>query len=436
LNVLKQIAEFLIDIHSQHQTLLLNESDFQLELLDAFADTKMQFDQYKKEFKELGLLKQKLNSLLEQEISAKKELDYFQFLFDEFENIEIQTGQLEKLETESSSIENAEIIKTNLLNAANILNGEGSSLLSGLNQAKQQIGSISKYNNNYVSFYERINSIYIELKDLASEFENAEREVHFDANRLEEINSQMDKLNRLMKKHHVKTEQALIEIKLNIESKLIGFNSLENEIQKAKKELEIKEPICLQMATSLSESRKAATTIIEKKVKNMLSELSMLNADFKIELIRKLEMTANGIDGVLFLFSANKGIALNELSKVASGGELSRLMLTLKSLLASKKKLPTIIFDEIDTGVSGEVANKIGNILFKMGEKMQVMAITHLPQMASKGSNHLFVYKKDEQEKTSSMIKFLKGEERVNEIAKMLLENCFMVVSESTGCLL
>jgi len=420
LNILKLVAEKAIDIHSQHQTLLLNESSFQLALLDAFANTNLKFEKYKTEYKSLSLLKQKLNGLIESEIQAKKELDYFQFLFNEFDDIIIEAGQLEKLESESSGIENAEYIKSNLLNAANLINGGEMNLLSNLVQVRQNLQSLSKFGNKYQLFYERANSLYIELKDLADEFEHAESEVLFDKERLEEINSQMDKLNRLMKKHHVKTETELIEIKNQIEQKLIGINSLENDIQKLKKEVELKETDCLKQAKDISKLRLASIPVIEKTVKEMLAGLMMTNATFKIELTYKNELSYNGLDSIKFMFSANKGTDLNELSKVASGGELSRLMLTLKSLLAAKKKLPTIIFDEIDTGVSGDVANKIGDILLQMGSHMQVITITHLPQMASKGSNHYYVYKKDDNEKTNSLIKELKGEERINEIAKML----------------
>lgn len=420
LNVLKQIAEKVIDIHSQHQTLLLNESTFQLELLDAFANNALKLEKYKAEFKILNQIKLKLKALIESEVNAKKELDYFQFLFKEFEGFDIKVGQLEKWEEESLKIENAESIKSNLMTAAALINGGELNVLSSLSLVKQNLQVISKYNQTYQLFYERLHSVYIELKDLAMDFENAENEVLFDKNKLDEITVLMDKMNHLLSKHHVKSEAELIEVRNNIESKLDGLNSLELDINKLKKEVELKEKNCLELATEISKQRKASVTLIEKRVKEMLQNLSMINAEFKIELKSQTDLNSNGMDTIKFLFSANKGVALQDLSKVASGGELSRLMLTLKSLLASKKKLPTIIFDEIDTGVSGDVANKIGNILTQMGDTMQVITITHLPQMASKGNNHLYVYKKDEKEKTISYIKAIQGEERVNEIAKML----------------
>lgn len=420
LTALKELSEKLIDIHSQHQTLLLNQSNFQLELLDAFAGSLNLFKEYKTEFSKLNKLNTTLNSLLEQETQAKKELDYFQFLFDELEQTEIKVGVLKELEEESATLENAEGIKSSLLNAVNTINGGDVNVLSALSQVKNSLQAISKYGKNYTEYFERVNSAYIDLKELAVELEDAETEVLFDNAKLEEVNSRMDKLNRLLKKHSVSSEEELLKIKEEIEEKLGKFNSLEAEIEKTNKEIAKLKTSCTKTAKDLSGLRDKATASIEKKVKEMLSDLSMENAVFKIELTQQKELTNSGFDQVRFLFSANKGAALNELQKVASGGELSRLMLSLKALLASKKQLPTIIFDEIDTGVSGDVADKIGNILLKMGQSMQVVTITHLPQMASKGSHHLFVYKKDDEDKTVSYIKELVKEERVMEIAKML----------------
>lgn len=420
LNVLKQISEKVIDIHSQHETLLLNESGFQLELLDAFASTTKKFDHYLAEYKALTQIKNKLNVLVDSELNAKKEFDYFSFLLNEFDAFEIRPGQLESLEAQSSSIENAESIKRNLLEAADLINGGEENVLNSLIRARHNAQAISKFNQDYAVFYNRINVVYLELKDLCAEMNHAETIVGFDKDKLEEINTSMDKLNRLLNKHQVKTEEELIAIREELEQKIVGIQSLESEIIELRKLVQKKELICWDLAKELSKMRKAATALIETKTKGMLSTLSMPNAEFKIELSETKTLGQNGIDVVKFMFSANKGSGLSELHKVASGGELSRLMLTLKSLLASKKRLPSIIFDEIDTGVSGDVANKIGNILFQMGKSMQVIAITHLPQLASKGNHHLYVYKKDDEEKTKSLIKRIDGEERVQEIAKML----------------
>ena len=420
LSVLKLLSEKLIDIHSQHQTLLLNQSNFQLELLDTFAESLKIFKEYKIEFSSFTKSKIELQSLQEQEKLAKKELDYFQFLYSELEETEIKAGLLSGLEEESSKLENSEIIKSNLLAASNAISGNEINILIDLGKTKQSLQSLSKYSKNYSLLSDRIQSLYIELKELSSDIEDAANEVVFDSDKLSQVNIKMDKLNRLLKKHQVNTEEDLLKIKSDIENKLNQFNSIENTIISKQKLIQISQNNCLKLSEELTKLRTKAIHGIEQTIKKTLAELSMENAIFKIVLSQKSDLGINGLDELKFLFTANKGAELNELHKVASGGELSRLMLSLKALLASKKQLPTIIFDEIDTGVSGDVADKIGEILLSMGNNMQVIAITHLPQMASKGNHHLFVYKKDDEDKTVSYIKQLNKAERINEIAKML----------------
>lgn len=420
LSVLKLLSEKLIDIHSQHQTLLLNQSNFQLELLDTFAESLKIFKEYKIEFSSFTKSKIELQSLQEQEKLAKKELDYFQFLYSELEETEIKAGLLSGLEEESSKLENSEIIKSNLLAASNAISGNEINILIDLGKTKQSLQSLSKYSKNYSLLTDRIQSLYIELKELSADIEDAANEVVFDSDKLSQVNIKMDKLNRLLKKHQVNTEEDLLKIKSDIENKLNQFNSIENTIISKQKLIQVSQNNCLKLSKELTKLRTKAIHGIEQTIKKTLAELSMENAIFKIELSQKSDLGINGLDELKFLFTANKGAELNELHKVASGGELSRLMLSLKALLASKKQLPTIIFDEIDTGVSGDVADKIGEILLSMGNNMQVIAITHLPQMASKGNHHLFVYKKDDEDKTVSYIKQLNKVERINEIAKML----------------
>ncbi len=420
LTVLKNLAEILIDIHSQHQTLLLNQTNFQTEIVDAFAESLEVFKKYKSNFSNLTKLNISLKTLIEQETQAKKELDYYQFLFNELQESEIKLGVLKTLEDESNTLENAEIIKTNLLSVATAITGGDANVLNTITVLKQQLNSISKYNTNYSDFFNRLNSSYIELKELASDLQDAETEVNYDTQQLEIVNAKLDKLNRLLKKHNVNTEEELLTIKNDIEEKLSQFSSIETQIEKIRKEIVLVKTTCTKLATDLTKLRTKSFSTIENQVKEILTNLSMQNAIFKIDIQQTPELTVCGFDQIKFLFSANKGASLNELNKVASGGELSRLMLSLKSLLATKKQLPTIIFDEIDTGVSGDVADKIGNILLKMGNTLQVITITHLPQMASKGQHHLFVYKKDEANKTTSYIKQLSEQERITEIAKML----------------
>ncbi len=420
LSVLKELGEQLIDIHSQHETLLLKEAKFQFELVDAFAQTTTLFFEYKKQFSGLHKLKKQLDDLTQQEVQAKKELDYFQFQFNELEDANLKVGELQELEEESETLENAEFIKTSLSKAAIAIHGNDDNLLSNIVIVKQQLQAIAKFSKPFNELYERLNSVSIELKELGADIERADEDVVYNPTRLEEVNAQLDKLNRLLKKHGVATEQELLDIKDTIENKLQQFSSLEVSIEKIQKEIVVAEKQCKTVAKELSDKRQKALPTIEKNITTMLAGLSMANAQFKIDLQVNPQLTVNGFDTIVFLFSANKGADFKELHKTASGGELSRLMLCLKALLAERTALPTIIFDEIDTGVSGDVADKIGNILMAMGKTMQVIAITHLPQMASKGNNHLFVYKSDSKDKTISHIKVLTKEERIGEIAKML----------------
>ena len=420
LSVLKSLGNRLIDIHSQHETLLLKETDFQFELVDAFANTTSLFFDYKKQFTQLTKLKKHIESLTAQELQARKELDYLQFQFDELEEASINIGEQQLLENESETLENAEFIKINLAKSSQTISGGDENILAALSQVKQQLQGVSKFGTQFSELYNRVQSLTIELKELGNDIERCNEDVVYDNSRLEEVNAKLDKINRLMKKHGVKSESELLEIKNDIELKLQQFFSLESNIETAKKELSVIEKQCQILAKELSNKRQQSLENIEQNIKTMLSSLSMTNAQFRIELKQQLNLGLNGIDDICFLFTANKGSDFKELHKTASGGELSRLMLCLKALLAERTALPTIIFDEIDTGVSGDVADKIGNILCDMGKSMQVIAITHLPQMASKGNTHLFVYKSDVDERTTSNIKSLSQEERINEIAKML----------------
>jgi DNA repair protein RecN (Recombination protein N) len=420
LAIIKELSEQLIDIHSQHETILLKENHFQLELVDAFAKTTALYFDYKKQYLSLQKLKKQLAEFLEQELQAKKEFDYFQFQFTELEEANLKIGELKLLEDESETLENAEFIKGNLVKASVVINGGDENVLSAIAQLKQGLQSISKFGSQFNELYERINSLSIELKELNADINSVEEDVVYDNVKLEIVNAQLDKLNKLLKKHNVKTEDELLEIKNSFEDKLQQFSSIELSIEKTQKEISEQEKNCLNLAKTLSKKRKESVSEIEENIKVLLSNLSMPNAQFKISISDLDTFSINGLDKIEFLFSANKGQDFKEIGKTASGGELSRLMLCLKSLLAERTLLPTIVFDEIDTGVSGDVADKIGIILEKMGKSLQVITITHLPQMASKGKNHLFVYKMDSKEKTTSHIKRLNEVERIEEIAKML----------------
>jgi DNA repair protein RecN (Recombination protein N) len=420
LSVVKQLADQLIDIHSQHQTLLLNQTRFQLQLIDSFAGTSSEFEHFKKEYAKLLHSQKQLEELIDKEKQAKKDLDYYQFLFNELNEFELNEGDVKSLEDESNTLENAENIKSTLSKAATFLGGSDDNLLSNLSLIKQQLNSVVKFNQAYKDLFDRLNAAQIELKDIYNEIENEEGNLVFDPERLSIVNEKLDKINRLFKKHSVNSVSELLVIKEDIETKLDQFNSLEKDIEKLQKEIDALNKQCLKQAKEISAKRLKAVPSIEKKINDLLAELAMPNAKFKIQLDQKEQLSNSGIDEISFLFSANKGGEFKELHKVASGGEMSRLMLSLKSVLAEKRSLPTIIFDEIDTGISGDIANKMGNIFTQMANAMQVISITHLPQIASKGNHHLFVYKNDDAEKTRSFIKALTKDERTVEIAKML----------------
>ncbi|MBN8696821.1 MAG: DNA repair protein RecN [Bacteroidetes bacterium] len=420
LNQLKDLGERLIDIHSQHQTLSLNGADFQLSVVDAFAKHESLLNEYKTEYKNFRSLEKQLNELIEKEAQAKKDMDYFQFQFNELEDANLKAGEQAALEQELETLNNAEDIKLNLSKAAFGLSGGEQNLLSSLNEVKNILNGLSKFKPEIAELNTRINSSYIELKDISNELEALEQEILYDPKRIEILNDQLDAIYRLQQKHQVKTIEELIAIKDELSNKLLDFSSLESEIEKVKALLERSDKTLSEKAKTISENRKKVIPKIEKEIGSLLSSLSMPNAQLKIEQKAMETYSANGIDKINFLFSANKGSEFKELNKVASGGELSRLMLSIKSLIAQLTALPTIIFDEIDTGVSGDVADKVGSIMNTMSGKMQVITITHLPQIASKGGSHLFVYKEDKNNKTYSNIRKLSADERVQEIAKML----------------
>lgn len=420
LSQLKALGEQLIDIHSQHETLSLNEGAFQLEVVDAYAQHADLLTEYKEGFKRYKQMERELNELLEKENRSKRDQDYFQFLFNELEDAGLKAGELAAMEQELEALNNSESIKQNLSKAAFGLNGGEVNLLSSLNEIKVLVSQVAKFNPSIQQLSERLSSSYIELKDICSELEELEQEIVHDPARIDELDLKLDKIYRLQQKHQVKTVEELIAIKDDLSNKLLDISSLEDQIARMRAELDTMSSKLMDMAKKISASRKKCVAKIEKDVAGLLTQLAMPNAQLKIEHTAGETLTADGIDKVRFLFSANKGSEFRELNKVASGGELSRLMLSIKSLIAKLAALPTIIFDEIDTGVSGDVADKVGSIMEQMSGSMQVIAITHLPQIASKGSSHLFVYKEDVDDRTLSRIRKLKKDERVQEIAKML----------------
>lgn len=422
LNILKALGQQLIDVHSQHATLEINNSDFQLLVVDVMADHDTLLKDYRQEYHHYKKQQKKLKHLEESIEKAKADQDYFQFQFDELSEAAIQADEQEHLENELNSLTHAEEIKRNLLSANYLILQQEGAAHPLLREALSQIQALEKYQPNISPLAERLKSALIEIKDIADELENLEQQTSFNEQRAEEINERLSLLYSLQKKHRVNSNEELLKLQDELSDKLNQILFADEDLQKLQKELLSLQKSLQEKAENISKNRKKVIPEIEKHILGILEQVGMNNAQIKVEQQLK-EFSAfdeNGIDQIRFLFNANKGHQLNELQKVASGGELSRLMLSIKSLIAKKTALPTIIFDEIDTGVSGEVANRVGNIMQELAKDMQVITITHLPQMASKGKSHYFVYKTLKDNLTYTQIKKLDQEERVLEIAKML----------------
>jgi DNA repair protein RecN (Recombination protein N) len=418
--LLKELSSHLIDVHSQHQTLALGDGQFQLNVLDAVSMHTSLLEDYRKDFKNYKLLQKQLSELQEQESNSRKEQDYLQFQFNELDEVNLDKINQSNLEEEIETLNNAEDIKRSLIQSVCLISDSEVNVLQMLAEVKPLLNKFSAKNKNIEALAQRLNSSILELKDLNNEIASVENNILYNPSRIDEINSILDKLYRLQKKHNVNSVDGLISIREDISLKLNNITSIEEQIIKLTAHISLIKKELNKKADQLHLNRVKAINNIENNVHEQLALLSMKNAQLKIELIKGKELNNNGYCKVSFLFSANKGSELNEISKVASGGELSRLMLCIKNITAKSRQLPSIIFDEIDTGVSGDVADKIGLILNDMAQNMQIVAITHLPQMASKGNNHLFVYKEDVENRTISHIKKLNKQARIEEVAKML----------------
>lgn len=424
LELLKELGESLIDVHSQHKTLTLQESKFQLSYIDSYIQHDDLLSDYRKDFILFNHLKSGLSELLEKESQSKSDQDYFQFQFDELNNANISDEEeQEKLEKELEMLNHSEEIKTNLSKASSALLSGDHNLTSEIKEISNILSKIAIIYPDVEEISKRIESCNIELKDIANEIESAEQKIIFSTERMIEINERLDLIYHLQQKHRVNTIKELIDVKNDISNKLNSITTLDLQIEKLKKQISETEKKLFDSSSKITNNRKKAIPQIEKGVVEVLKNLAMANAEFKIAHSLFNEYSINGKDKVTFLFNANKGGELKELSKVASGGELSRLMLSIKSLISVEKLLPTIIFDEVDQGVSGDIADKVGNILLKMSSAMQVITITHLPQIAGKGSSHLLVYKESDEKNTYTRITALKEKERISEIAKMLSGN-------------
>jgi DNA repair protein RecN (Recombination protein N) len=420
LTTIKALGEKLIDIHSQHATLEINDPEFQLLVVDSVSGHGELLTGYQSKFRAYKKATAKLQQLISESNKAKSDLDYYQFQFDELEKAGLAEDEQEKLEQELYTLNNAEEIKRNLLGATHLMQDSETSALIQLREATHHLSSLEKFNPAIEELHERLKSSVIELKDIAAEIENIEQRTHTNETRAVEINDRLTIIYNLQKKHRVNTNAELLQLQNDLSEKIQQALFGDEEIEKLQKQIAAEKQELEKQAEQLSANRAKAIPDIQNQVTKALAEMGMENSTLKIELSAINALGTNGIDQVRFLFSANKGHTLAEMSKVASGGELSRLMLSIKSLIARYTALPTIIFDEIDAGVSGEVANKVGQIMERLAENLQVITITHLPQIASKGQSHYFVYKDNETSTTYTRIRQLDDKERVVEIAKML----------------
>jgi DNA repair protein RecN (Recombination protein N) len=420
LTLLKQVGEKLIDIHSQHATAEINDPIFQLLVVDFVAKHEGLLNDYQSQYRQYKKSNTQLQQLITESDKAKADLDYYQFQYDELEKVNLDADEQEPLEQELYTLNNAEEIKRNLLGANYLMQDGESAALLQLKEAAQQLGSLEKFNSAIGELKERLNSVIIELKDISAETDQLEQHTQTNEARAEEVNIRLSLIYNLQKKHRVSTNAELLQLQSELSEKIQQALFSDDAIEKLQKEIAQQKQELEELAAQLSANRIKAIPNIETQVMQTLAEMGMGNALLKIEHKTLIELGNTGTDQIRFMFTANKGHALSEMSKVASGGELSRLMLSIKSLIARYTALPTIIFDEIDTGVSGEVANKVGQIMEQLAQNLQVITITHLPQIASKGSSHYFVYKDDEADVTKTRIKQLTEQERVTEIAKML----------------
>jgi len=420
---LKALGERLIDIHSQHENLSLNDNLFQLTLIDSIAKTASIKEKYKTYYKVYKKAESELLDLHQQAQKNKEEQDYLQFQFNNLTEAHLQEDEQETLEAELESITHSEEIKSSLYKLTNTLSEDEQSVESGLRTALESAKALQHFTSTSAysqSFVERIESAYIDMKDLRQEAERVFQDVDFDPDRQLIIEDRLSVIYSLQQKHSVATVKELIDILSDIGEKLQNIESLDERIEQLEKEFTQKKKTVYAEAEALSELRKSAVATIEKNIEDKLSYLGIPNARFKINFTDKKELDATGKDTINFFFSANKNTHLQPIAQIASGGEISRLMLVLKSLVADATSLATIIFDEVDTGTSGEIADKMGLIMQQLSDKMQVMAITHLPQIAAKGNAHYYVYKKELTDATTTSIKKLTMPERIEEIARML----------------
>jgi DNA repair protein RecN (Recombination protein N) len=420
LNILKDLGERLIDIHSQHQNSYLADSQFQLKVIDILSKNGDLLDFYKNSFKKHGELLRTLLELQEKSAKGKADYDYFNFLYNELEAARLLIGEQAELEEEIKILSHSEEIKSTLTNILGLLSAESIGILAQLKETVHLSGKIKSIFHKISTLQERLESSFIELKDITSEAENLSESIDLDPLRLQEVNSRLDTLYSLCQKHRVSNSDELISLRDDIKQKVSTISGYDEQIDVLSKQLKTENQILVDISVNLDNSRRNAILPFEQNIINIIRQLGMPYAGFSVKLEKTDGFTISGCNKTTFLFSANKQVPLQDISRVASGGETSRVMLAIKSVISVSLAMPAVIFDEIDAGVSGDIADKVGNIMQQMANSMQVISITHLPQVASKGKNHYLVFKIEEKDTSKTRMKLLKGEDRVVEIAKML----------------
>jgi DNA repair protein RecN (Recombination protein N) len=420
LELLTELGNRLIDIHSQHQNLSLADSTFQMKVIDSYAQNQKLLETYRVQFQTYKGLQRKYQEPADEAARSKSDLDYFQFQYAQLEESRLQEGEQEELEIELEKLAHAGEIKAGLSLAVELLQGDTASVLQQLKDCSAAIAKIKKYLFEQDHLATRIDSAYIEIKDIARETEALNSQLNHDPERLTAVNERLNLLYTLEKKHRVSTLTELISLRDQLKTKIEEINAYDFNLEALDKEFREAQKVLADYAAQLSIHRQKVVNPFEQRIVEMLHEVGIPNAGFAIRVEKTDTYHEHGSDTIQFLFSANKNMALQDIARVASGGELSRLMLCVKSLMVDSTGLPTIIFDEIDTGVSGEIAERVGNIINRMADKMQIINITHLPQVASKGKHHYLVYKTDEEKSTVTRMKLLSPNERQMEIAKML----------------
>jgi len=420
LNVLNQLSSKLIDVHSQHQTLQLADKNFQFGIIDALADNKNNLKEYAKTLSQYKDLLKELQRIEEERKNADEELEYNRFVFNELETAKLKEGELEELEESLERLSHFDEIRQHLSHASELSEAEEIGLRSLLYGFKDDLQKIASFSEAYKHLSERIQSVYLEFMDISDEVQNEVEKISFDPGELEKVSNRLGMLLSLQKKYRVDTISELISLKDEVSQKLGMIENASEIISEKKKEISNTEKLLDQLAYKIHRNRKKAIKSFTGQLHTLLGELKMKNTVLKIDLIPVKEYLLNGKDDLEFMISADRGRRFESVKKAASGGEMSRIMLAVKTILSSYTALPSIIFDEIDTGVSGEVSNKIAEVMLKMSANMQVITITHLPQIAAKGVHHYKVYKEIDDSKVRSKIRLLSPEERIDEIAEML----------------